>query len=496
MSRRAARATAAPAGTGDDDLSVLTATDAAAMIRDGRVTARELTEACLDRIAAREDAIGAWTVLDPGHARAQADAADRARKEGAALGALHGVPVGIKDLFDTAELPTGYGSPLYEGHRPRRDAAAVAFLRRAGAVVMGKTVTTEFATYTPGKTRNPHDPARTPGGSSSGSAAAVADRMVPLAIGTQTNGSVIRPAAYCGVVGYKPTHGLIGRTGAFLLSRALDHVGVFARTVADAALAAETLMAFDPEDPDMRARAAPDLVAAAAQTLAIPPRLAFVRTPAWPDAEPGLAEAFAELVEALGVHVEEVRLPAAFDDAIALHARIMEADVAFALDRDYARGKAQLSPGLRGMIERGRAVGAVAYHQALARTAQLRAELEELFAAYDGVVTPAAPGEAPLGLGSTGKPVFCTLWTLLGVPAVTLPLLSGPAGLPIGVQVVADRGDDARLIRLCRWFESGAFLTPARSARKPAGHKAAGHKAAGHKAAGHKVAARGTTRRR
>ncbi len=234
-------------------LCALSLTEAAIDIREGRITSAELVRDCLKRIDEVDADIEAWAFLDRDHAMRQAEAADAHRKQGRAVGPLHGVPVGIKDIFDTGDMPTELGSPLWAGRTPRRDAAAVARLRAAGAVIMGKTVTTEYAYFTPGKTRNPHDPARTPGGSSSGSAAAVAAHMVPGAIGSQTNGSVIRPAAFCGVVGFKPTHGLIPRSGALLLSRTLDHVGVFARTVEDAALLAEILAGFDEEDPDTRA---------------------------------------------------------------------------------------------------------------------------------------------------------------------------------------------------------------------------------------------------
>src|SRR5688572_30121727 len=262
-------------------LAALTLCDAAADIREGRITSVELVTDCLKQIDATDEKVQAWTFLDRDHAMRQAEAADEHRRHGRPTGSLHGVPVGIKDIFDTGDLPTEFGSPIWAGRTPRADAAAVARLRAAGAVIMGKTVTAEYAYFHPGKTANPCDPARTPGGSSSGSAAAVAAEMVPGAIGSQTNGSTIRPAAFCGVVGYKPSHGLIPRTGALMLSRTLDHVGVFARSVEDAALLAETMAGFDEEDPDTRPIARPPLVAAASSEPPLPPRLAFVRSPAW-----------------------------------------------------------------------------------------------------------------------------------------------------------------------------------------------------------------------
>jgi Asp-tRNA(Asn)/Glu-tRNA(Gln) amidotransferase A subunit family amidase len=433
-------------------LCSLTLAEAAAEIREGRISSAELVADCLQRIDEVEDKVQAWAFLDREHAMRQAVAADGNRKAGKAIGPLHGVPVGIKDVFDTGDLPTELGSPLWTGRTPRRDAVAVAMLRGAGAVILGKTVTTEYAYYNPGKTRNPHDPERTPGGSSSGSAAAVAASMVPGAIGSQTNGSVIRPAAFCGVVGFKPTHGLIPRSGALLLSRALDHVGVFARTVGDAALLAETMVGFDAEDADTRPTARPPFASTAASEPPLPPRFAFVRSPAWPQGDPVLAPAFAELVEALGEAASEVEVGSSFDRAIELHRIVMEVEMAHNLHRDYERGGDKLSPVLRALIERGRAYPAIDYTRALAGASALNAMLDDVFNEYDAILTPAAPGEAPLGLDRTGNPAFCTLWTYLGTPAVTLPLLQGENGLPIGVQLVGRRGNDARLLRTARWL--------------------------------------------
>jgi len=425
---------------------------AAADIREGRITSAELVGDCLARIKEVEAEVQAWAFLDRDHALAQARALDLRRQEGKALGALHGVPIGIKDIFDTGDMPTELGSPLWVGRTPRRDAAAVARLRAAGAVIMGKTVTTEYAYFHPGKTRNPHDRERTPGGSSSGSAAAVAAAMVPGAIGSQTNGSVIRPAAFCGVVGFKPTHGLIPRSGALMLSRTLDHVGLFGRSVEDAALLAETLAGFDEEDPDTRPVARPPFAAVAAGEPPLPPRLAFVRSPAWKHAEPVTEEAFAELVEALGEQASEVELGPGFDRVIDWHRTIMEVEMAHNLHRDYEQGRDRLSSQLCQLIERGREYKAIEYTRAIAGIDPLNAALAAVFEEFDAILTPAAPGEAPRGLASTGNPVFCTTWTYLGVPAVTLPLLRSETGLPLGVQLVGRRGNDARLLRTARWL--------------------------------------------
>ncbi len=433
-------------------LNELSLSQAALEIREGRVSAAELVGACLERVASVEDQVQAWAFLDRDHALRQAEALDQQRREGKHQGRLHGVPIAIKDVFDTADMPTEFGSPIYQGRAPRRDAAAVARLRSAGAVIMGKTVTAEFAYFHPGKTRNPHDPRRTPGGSSSGSAAAVAAMMVPGAIGTQTNGSTIRPAAYCGIVGFKPTHGLIPRTGALICSRALDHVGVFARTIEDAAILAEVMAGYDADDPDTRPIATPPLAAVAAEQPPLPPRFAFVKTPHWDQAEGATKEAFAELLTALGETAAEVDLPSVAGQVTAMHRTIMDVEMARNLHREYEDARDQLSPKLRELIERGRRYLAVDYRRALDLADKINESADELFNEYDAILTPAAPGEAPVGLDSTGNPIFCTIWTYLGVPAVTLPLLQGPSGMPMGVQLVGRRGNDARLLRTARWL--------------------------------------------
>jgi Asp-tRNA(Asn)/Glu-tRNA(Gln) amidotransferase A subunit family amidase len=430
----------------------LSAPQIAAAVREGRLTSQELIEACLKRIEAREAEVQAWAFLDPEHARKQARAADEHRKRGRPLGPLHGMPVGVKDIVDTADMPTENGTVLHAGRRPRRDATLVSLLRAAGAIILGKTVTTELAVYAPNKTRNPHNLEHTPGGSSSGSAAAVADGMVLLAIGTQTNGSVIRPASFCGVYGYKPSYGLIPRTGVLTQSPPLDTVGVMAAELEGLAFLAEPLMAFDAKDPASQPRARPQLLEVLRAPPPVPPKLAFVRSAVWDQTAEDTKAGFAELVETLGERVEEVALSASFDDAIEIHRTIMEADLAKSFAREYETGRDQLSARLCAMIEAGQRVLAVDYNRALERAATLNAALDELFTGYDTILTPAAPGQAPGGLGSTGSPVFCTTWTLCGVPAVSLPLLRGASGMPIGVQLVGQRGDDARLLRTARWL--------------------------------------------
>ncbi len=435
------------------ELEKLSAVDAAAAITSGEITSEQLVQACLDRIVELEDQIQAWAHLDPDYALVQAREADATRQAGKPLGPLHGIPVGVKDIFDTKDMPTEDGTVLHAGRTPGQDATVVALLRQAGAVILGKTVTTELAVYAPGKTRNPHDPERTPGGSSSGSAAAVAAHMVPLALGTQTNGSVIRPAAFCGVCGFKPSHGLVPRHRILQLSRILDQVGVFARTVEDCALIAQHLMDFDERDPDTRPQAPFKLAETAMQEPPVTPHLAFIKTPVWDRADDDTKDAFAELTEHLGENIAEYQLHGAFDAALEVHRTIMEADLARSFAREYERGKDKLSPELREKIERGQAVRAVDYNNAVDQIALFRGLLGEVFERYDAILTPAANGEAPAGLEATGDPAFCTLWTLCGMPAITLPLLRGSNGMPMGVQLVAPKGDDGRLLRTARWLD-------------------------------------------
>ena len=435
------------------NLHLLSASEAARLIREGAISSEQLVEACLARVREADSEIQAWAFLDPNYALAQARAADELRLSGKPIGPLHGVPVAIKDIFDTADMPTEYGSALYAGNTPVRDAMVVSLLRAAGAVILGKTVTTEFATYAPGKTRNPHNPDHTPGGSSSGSAAAVAAGMTPLALGSQTNGSTIRPASFCGVLGFKPTHGLISRHGVLVLSRTLDHVGLFARTVEDIALLAEQLVGYDERDPDTRPRARLPLVEVAAEEPPLEPMFAFVKTPYWERADEETKEGFAELIEHLGDRVEEIELFPSAGEAWGWHCTIMEAEMAANLEREWDKGRDRLSESLRAQLQRGREVKAIDYQRAIARIRPIHESFVELFEQrYDAILTPAAPGGAPKGLASTGDPSFCTLWTLCGMPTVSLPLLESANGLPIGVQLVGPRDGDARLLRTARWL--------------------------------------------
>jgi Asp-tRNA(Asn)/Glu-tRNA(Gln) amidotransferase A subunit family amidase len=436
-------------GVSPEQLDALSARES---LSDGTLSASQLTDACLRQVSAREEQVQAWAFIDPQHAMKQAQMLDQFRQSGRPLGPLHGLPVAIKDIIDTRDMPTENGNALDAGRRPEHDAWLVSRLRAAGAVIMGKTVTAECAYLAPGKTRNPYNPEHTPGGSSSGSAAAVASNMVPLAIGTQTGGSVIRPASFCGVVGFKPSFGLVPRSGVLRASSRLDTLGVFARTVEDAALLADVLIGHDPADPDSLNMAAAQLQQVALSKPPVSPELAFVRTPAWTSIEEDCAEGFAELTEVLGRHSDEIPLPDLFAEGAVAHRRIMAVEMAHNLRHYYDHGADRLAPETRAIVEEGRSITASDYMAALDWRETLYAGLEEIFDRYDAILTPATPGEAPHGLDTTGSAAFNVLWSLLGTPAVTLPLLSGANGLPIGVQLVGRRNDDGRLLRTARWL--------------------------------------------
>ena len=433
------------------DLTALTAVEAAARIAKGETTSEELVRACLDRIAGQEPQLQAWAFLDREHALTQAKGADEQRRQGRGVGPLHGVPVGIKDVIDTADMPTENGSAIFKGHQPRQDAACVTALRRAGAIVMGKTVTTELATRVPSRTRNPVNLDHTPGGSSSGSAAAVAAGMVPLAVGTQTGGSVIRPAGYCGVYGFKPTFGLIPRTGVLSQAPSLDTIGVLARSVEDVALIADALATFDPGDPSSARTSQPRLLATATEDFPLAPLFAFVKTHAWGAADPVTREAFEELVAELGDQVTEIGLDSTVENGLAAARTVQDVEMAANYGPLLDRAPELVAKSLAQRIEAGRQVRGTKYFAALNAREQFYATCQELFTNYGTILTPAALGPAPANLGTTGDPVFCGFWTYLGVPAVTLPLLEAD-GLPMGVQLVGPRRDDGRLLRTARWL--------------------------------------------
>ena len=412
------------------------ASEAARAIADGRTTSEEVVGSCLARIAERERTVKAWAFLDPDLALDRARACDAAA---APAGPLHGVPVGIKDIFDTADMPTEMGSPIYAGHRPASDAAAVAILRAAGAVILGKTVTAEFAGTHPGSTTNPHDPARTPGGSSQGSAAGVADFMVPVALGTQTGGSVLRPSSYCGIVGFKPTFGTFNRAGIKFAAESLDTIGLHARNLEDAALVRDVLTGREP---------------AGIAALTGPPRIGVCRTHLWHLAEPETVAAVEEASDALvraGAAVDEAALPAAFEALTDARRAINDYERARAMAHEWRTDPERLRPAMRKTVASGLAVPYADYRAALALTEDCRRLLDELFGDRDALLAPAVNGEAPPGLDYAGDPAFQALWTMLHVPAITIPTHRGPNGMPVGIQLVARRGADDLLLSAAEW---------------------------------------------
>jgi Asp-tRNA(Asn)/Glu-tRNA(Gln) amidotransferase A subunit family amidase len=442
------------------DLYSLGLNDTLRAYREGRATVQDYVASCSERISALEPRIQAWEWFDP--SRAMAEAEERA---GGILGdlPLFGIPVGVKDIIATRGIPTRYGSRIFANNVPTHSAWLVRRLEALGGLVMGKTVTTEFAYRQPGKTRNPWNTAHTPGGSSSGSAAAVAAGFVPIAIGTQTLGSVIRPAAYCGVVGYKPSFGAISRTGIHPFSATLDTVGVFARSVADAAWFGACLMGPDPRDEATLTKGPEKILMVPLEPLAGPPRLAAVRTPKWPlatDAQKNnFEEALAKLRDA-GANVREVNLPRVFEDAWENVMVLLSRDAVKSFASIESRHRIRLSPHLIELLDRGHGVTPERYAKARARRDEYRQWLDHAFERSDAIATVPATGEAPEGLGNTGDASFCSLWTQAGLPAVTIPSGLGPRGLPLGFQVVGRYREDEHVLKVASWVESTLAFKP------------------------------------
>lgn len=418
------------------NLNELSAVDLAAAVARRETTSEAIVRACLDRIADRESEVEAWAHVNPDAALAEARAVDAAGP----AGPLFGLPVGFKDVIDTADIPTAYGSDIYPGFQPDVDAACVALIRNAGGVVFGKTVTTEFAFVNPNKTRNPHNPAHTPGGSSSGSAAAVADFMVPLTFGTQTGGSVIRPASFCGVVGYKPSIGQFSYAGVKLLARSLDTLGAFSRKAADLALLRAALLG------------APATVEAFSST----PKIALYRTPWWERADPSSqvsVQGAADRIAASGASVEALELPAHFAGLEDANHTIMIYEGRRSLAHEFARHEDKLSENLKSRMSHGLEIPFEDYRAAIDLARLCRREFTDLMGDYDAALVPSAVGEAPEGLTSTGDATFNRPWTTIGVPCVTLPNATGRNGLPVGIQLVSPYGSDEKLLSVADWVE-------------------------------------------
>jgi Asp-tRNA(Asn)/Glu-tRNA(Gln) amidotransferase A subunit family amidase len=427
-------------------------------LKCGAISSEALVQACLTRIAKRDADVAAWAHLDPEKVLAEARNCDARRQRGETLGALAGIPVGVKDIIDTADYPTENGTPVFAGRRPGKDASVVARLKAAGAIVMGKTVTTELAFFGPGKTKNPHNPAHTPGGSSSGSAAAVADGQVPLALGTQTAGSIIRPASYCGAVGYKASFGYVSRTGVLPQSAPLDTIGGYTRSVADVALLMDAISDFDASDADMTRGVKPSLLEAIERPFDRAPRFAFIKSPAWPNADADARAAFEAFAGSFGARAEvvETQLSSNFDGSLRLQQIVQFSDIAKNYGPIADANADRVSAKLKEIIAEGRTFTAADIAAAKAEAEPLYEELGPVLGYYDAILTPAAPGVALKGLGATGSPMFNALWTYLGMPCISLPLLS-IGGLPLGVQFVGGRGRDGDLLRAAKWMMQAAL---------------------------------------
>ena len=422
-------------------------------IKKGEITSEELVKSYIEQIKKKEKDVEAWEFFDEEFVLSQAKKLDSLHQSGK-HGDLHGIPVGIKDIFDTEDMPTTDGTEIHKKNPSLSDCTVVSKLKQAGAIIMGKTVTCELAYYSPGKTKNPHDLSRTPGGSSSGSAAAVASHMVPLAIGSQTNGSVIRPASYCGVIGYKPTKGLISRHLVLQISRALDQVGIFSNSIEDAALISEQIIGHDKQDPDTSLNPRPKLLAASRQKPPMEPLLAYIKLPFMDKLDEDVMEGFNEVKDELKGQINEIELPAGFDGIPDWHKIIMESDMARSFSEEYKKSKNKLSDKIVEAIERGMKYSSVEYNEAFSKIEVANTYFKQFFHDYDAILTPSACGEAPKGLKSTGNPIFCTIWTYCGMPSISLPLLQGKNGLPVGVQLVSSLYDDERLFRNASWLTS------------------------------------------
>ena len=427
-----------------------------ARLKRGEISALEVANAYISQVDAHEPQIQAFAWFDAEYVREQAKQLDSYRLRGLPMGPLHGIPVALKDIIDTKAIPTENGTALDSGRVPKKDAAIVEMLRSAGAIIFAKTRTTELAFLTPCETQNPYDATRTPGGSSSGSAAAVAAGMVPIAIGTQTGGSVIRPASFCGVHALKPTFGLISRRGVLLQSPTLDTLGVFAHDLGDLALVLDVLAGYDEQDSATQMTPSPQALKTCQETAPVTPNFALVEPPGYEKASEEMRAALEELGEVLGEQVFSTTLPKAFDEGIHARETINFAEMAKCYYPYTKRGRDSLSPTLLGAIEKGEEARARDYIAALDWRNILNAGLDELFERCDALIVPSATGEAP-AKDSTGDPILNGIWTLCGTPVINLPVFTSSNGLPMGISLVGPAGGDARLLRTARWLEE--YLT-------------------------------------
>ena len=429
------------------NLIKLSASEALRMMEVGSLSSEEYVKAFLKQIELREDDVGAWIFLDPKLALEQAREADKRWKDKSA-GNLNGLPIGIKDIIDTKDMPTENGSNLCKNRQPSNDAHLVKLLRDEGAVIMGKCVTTEFALSGPGKTKNPRDLECTPGGSSSGSAAAVSDYMVPLAIGSQTGGSVLRPASFTGTLGFKPTFGTISRSGMSPISQRLDHPGIYANCIEDIDLVASVILSYDSDDLDMIQNYKYKETINLNKSI----KFGFVRGPVWNFGDNDMKIGIQEFVKKTSFDVEELDLGKYFDDAAKAHEIIMNGSIANSLVNYYKADKSKLHPFTVKRIEAGIPVSASDYVSAIEKAKKMEQILRQLFFKYDAIITPAAPGQAPRDLMNTGNAIFNGYWTMMGVPSISIPFLKGKDGLPIGIQFITNWGEDLKLLEICKYI--------------------------------------------
>ena len=435
------------------DIISLSANELVEKLKSGDISCVDACQAYIERINKFEKDVKAWSFFDKKLLLEKAKEKDEYRKSGKPVGPLHGLPIGVKDIIGTQDMPTECGTKLRKGMSESSDAEVINLLKVAGAIVMGKTVTTELAYFDPGKTTNPHDKTRTPGGSSSGSAAAVAAHMTPLSIGTQTKGSVIRPASYCGVVGYKPSFGLISRNGILKQSSKLDQVGIFGKNVEDVALLAKSLIKKDLYDKDTVHYSADNMLEECRKKLLFDPKFIFYKTSNWKNIDKDSQKAFEFLIKKLKKNIEVFDEPSYFKDIHKHHQVMHETDMANSFQKYYKNSKNKLGKKLVEAIERGLKYSANQYTEAKDFMEQSYRSYSEVFEDYYGVITPASTGVADKGLKSTGSPEFCTVWTYMGLPTISLPLLTGENNLPLGVQLVGDKLDDLRFLSTANWLE-------------------------------------------